>query len=55
MRDPHFTHVVARMRMQNPCATMSLKLGGRNVQNIDLRWMLASDAPSSKVEITDFG
>jgi hypothetical protein len=25
----------------NPCATMSLKPGGRDVQNIDLRWILA--------------
>ena len=36
----------------NPRATMSLKPGGCDVQNIDLRWILA---PSSKVEITDFG
>ena len=26
----------------NPCATMSLKPGGHDVQNIDLRWILAT-------------
>ena len=26
----------------NPRATMSLKPGGRDVQNIDLRWILAT-------------